>query len=244
MKLIPIYCCPCEALQFPHCSSPTTLIVSRMHWCSLDKLLLSGLGTKIKEIATLTRVNESSLTFEEFHDVLVGHENDLKSQSIYGECDGTDEIVMGDGTGLLVTHVLWIYTQNAATFICQKLCAIHPGPEYREVSLAGECKDGSIHCQYKVHRLTQFLDDPSWLQLAATKRLLRHLKHTVQYGLFLSKSMTLELHGYSDTYWTGDLSDRSQYLPYSIPWHFTVVAEVFLSSSQQPQLHFGEKSHL
>ena len=40
--------------------------------------VLNGLGSKFREIVALIRARESPLTFEELHDLLVGHEAYLR----------------------------------------------------------------------------------------------------------------------------------------------------------------------
>ncbi|KAF5471628.1 hypothetical protein F2P56_008406 [Juglans regia] len=44
----------------------------------LTLYILNGLGTEFREIATPIRARETSLKFEELHDLLVGHENYLR----------------------------------------------------------------------------------------------------------------------------------------------------------------------
>uniref|UniRef100_A0A2N9HE87 Reverse transcriptase Ty1/copia-type domain-containing protein n=1 Tax=Fagus sylvatica TaxID=28930 RepID=A0A2N9HE87_FAGSY len=94
----------------------------------LTLYVLNGLGPDFREIAGPIRTRESSLTFEELHDLLVGHEaylrrletatqhlgkdktwlldsaashnitGDLSNLSIHSEYDGTDEVILGDGS--------------------------------------------------------------------------------------------------------------------------------------------------
>ncbi|KAF8414188.1 hypothetical protein HHK36_002187 [Tetracentron sinense] len=92
----------------------------------LTLYILNGLGPDFREIAAPIRAREKSLTFEELHDLLMGHEaylrrleaatqqlvattnfssrsgsnrsGDLANLSVHSEYDGTDEVVIGDGS--------------------------------------------------------------------------------------------------------------------------------------------------
>ncbi|KAL3503332.1 hypothetical protein ACH5RR_037781 [Cinchona calisaya] len=61
---------------------------------------------------------------------------------------------------------------------------------------------------YAVHVVSQFMEAPRTTHFAAVLRILRYLKGTPFHGLHFSCHSTLDLHAYSDTDWSGDLTDR------------------------------------
>ena len=44
--------------------------------------------------------------------------------------------------------------------------------------------------------------------LDATRRILRYVKSTLQYGLFYEAGCKIQVHGYTDSDWAGSISDR------------------------------------
>jgi hypothetical protein len=69
---------------------------------------------------------------------------------------------------------------------------------------------------YCVNKLSQFMQNPTELHWQATKRLLRYLKQTVQYGLQFRKSTTNAIHAFSDADWAGSRDDRRSTRGYCI----------------------------
>jgi hypothetical protein len=61
---------------------------------------------------------------------------------------------------------------------------------------------------FAVNKVSQFMHRPTSLHLQAVKRILRYLKFTISYGLFLRRSTSRTLHAYSDADWAGCLDDR------------------------------------
>ncbi|KAM1172663.1 hypothetical protein ACFX2G_023223 [Malus domestica] len=61
---------------------------------------------------------------------------------------------------------------------------------------------------YVVSLLSRFMEEPTKLHYQATKRMLRYLKGTVDYGLFFKKDESNELVGFSDSDYAGDLEDK------------------------------------
>jgi hypothetical protein len=64
---------------------------------------------------------------------------------------------------------------------------------------------------YSVSVISKFMHDPRKSHLIATKRILRYIKGTMDFGLLFpygTKSEVNELIGYSDSDWCGDLTDR------------------------------------
>ncbi|XP_028959409.1 secreted RxLR effector protein 161-like [Malus domestica] len=61
---------------------------------------------------------------------------------------------------------------------------------------------------YVVELVSHYMENPTTTHLKTTKRILRYLKGTVNFGLFYSSSSNYKLVGYSDSDWTGDSDDR------------------------------------
>ncbi|KAL6315423.1 hypothetical protein AAG906_000537 [Vitis piasezkii] len=59
-----------------------------------------------------------------------------------------------------------------------------------------------------VNRVCQYLKDPQEEHWQAVKRILRYLKNTIQYGLHLTCSSTLNLVGFCDADWASSPNDR------------------------------------
>ncbi|KAF7143342.1 hypothetical protein RHSIM_Rhsim05G0201800 [Rhododendron simsii] len=69
---------------------------------------------------------------------------------------------------------------------------------------------------YTVNKLSQFMHQPSEMHWTAAKRLLRYLKGTIFYGLFLKRHTPQFLHAYSDADWAGNLDDRTSTSAYIV----------------------------
>ena len=61
---------------------------------------------------------------------------------------------------------------------------------------------------FAVNRLSQFIKAPTTAHWSACKRILRYLVGTSSAGLKFTKSSSLDLHGYTDADWAGNLDDR------------------------------------
>lgn len=61
---------------------------------------------------------------------------------------------------------------------------------------------------YIVDKLNQYLQQPTEIHWMVVKRVLRYLKGTVEYGLFLPKSSYLQLVAYTDADWACNMDDR------------------------------------
>ena len=59
-----------------------------------------------------------------------------------------------------------------------------------------------------VNQVCQYLKDPQEEHWQVAKRILRCLKNTIQYGLHLTCSSTLNLVGFCDADWASSLDDR------------------------------------
>ncbi|XP_048432206.1 uncharacterized mitochondrial protein AtMg00810-like [Pyrus x bretschneideri] len=61
---------------------------------------------------------------------------------------------------------------------------------------------------YVVGLVSRYMENPTTTHLKTTKRILRYLKVTVNFGLFYSSSDNYKLARYSDSDWAGDSDDR------------------------------------
>jgi hypothetical protein len=61
---------------------------------------------------------------------------------------------------------------------------------------------------YSVSVLSQFMAKPHESHWNATKAVLRYLKGTLDYGIKYTDASDVELTGYSDSDWAGNLNDR------------------------------------
>lgn len=69
---------------------------------------------------------------------------------------------------------------------------------------------------YAVSKVSQFMQSPTDEHWAAVKHILRYLKHTIVYGLFLQPTRRLQLHGCTDADWAGCPHDRKSTSGYGI----------------------------
>lgn len=56
---------------------------------------------------------------------------------------------------------------------------------------------------FAVNRLAQFMHQPTVKHLQALKRVIRYLRHTIHYNLYLSRGKPLVLTAFSDSDWGG-----------------------------------------
>ncbi|XP_019164254.1 PREDICTED: uncharacterized protein LOC109160414 [Ipomoea nil] len=61
---------------------------------------------------------------------------------------------------------------------------------------------------YAVNRLCQHMNSPTTADWAALKRVLRYVNGTLNLGLNISSSTSLDIHAYSDSDWAGNPDDR------------------------------------
>ena len=72
---------------------------------------------------------------------------------------------------------------------------------------------------YSVHKLSQYLSNPTLQHWLACKKVLRYLQATATHGLYIQKEGTLGLTGltgYSDADWACDIDDRKSIGAYCI----------------------------
>ncbi|XP_019179774.1 PREDICTED: uncharacterized protein LOC109174982 [Ipomoea nil] len=81
--------------------------------------------------------------------------------------------------------------------------------QYR--SLAGALQYLTINrpdLSYAVNLLCQHKHAPTTTDWASLKRVMRYVKGTLNLGLRISRSTSMDIHAYSDSYWAGDQNDR------------------------------------
>jgi hypothetical protein len=61
---------------------------------------------------------------------------------------------------------------------------------------------------YAVGVVSQFMQTPRKPHLDAVRRILRYIKHTLHCGIFYEAKNQLQVHGYTDADWVGNVSDR------------------------------------
>ncbi|KAH9687461.1 retrovirus-related pol polyprotein from transposon RE1 [Citrus sinensis] len=69
---------------------------------------------------------------------------------------------------------------------------------------------------YAINKLAQYMHSSRQTHWTAAKRLLRYLKHTVTYGLYLHRHRQLTLTAYSDSDWAGNRDDCTSISAYII----------------------------
>ncbi len=61
---------------------------------------------------------------------------------------------------------------------------------------------------YAVGVVSQFMQTPRKPHLDAVRRILRYIKHTLQCGIFYEAKSQLQVHGYTNADWVGNVSER------------------------------------
>jgi hypothetical protein len=61
---------------------------------------------------------------------------------------------------------------------------------------------------YAVGVVSQFMQTPRKPHLDAVRRILRYIKHTLQCGIFYETKSQLQVHGYMDANWVGNVLDK------------------------------------
>ncbi|XP_022843442.1 uncharacterized protein LOC111366997 [Olea europaea var. sylvestris] len=61
---------------------------------------------------------------------------------------------------------------------------------------------------YGVGLVSCYMKAPTLTHMEITKRMLRYIKGTLDYGLIYSSSKNFKLHGYNDSDWTSNINDR------------------------------------
>ncbi|KAL8120231.1 hypothetical protein AgCh_017394 [Apium graveolens] len=77
---------------------------------------------------------------------------------------------------------------------------------------------------FVVNKLAQFMHHPQQLHWQAVKRLLRYLKHTAMFGLYISSKSDNALYAYSESDWAGNLLDRTSTTGYVLYYGDTPIS--------------------
>ena len=86
---------------------------------------------------------------------------------------------------------------------------------------------------YLVSILSQFMAKPHENHGKATKRVLRYLKGTIDFGIEYTNDFDVELTGFSDSDWAGDLDDKKSTTGYAFSIGSGIVS---WSSKKQPTI--------
>ncbi len=65
-----------------------------------------------------------------------------------------------------------------------------------------------LDLSYAVGVVSQFMQTPRKPHLDVVRCILRYIKHTLYYGIFYETKSQLQVHGYKDVNWAGNVSDR------------------------------------
>jgi hypothetical protein len=65
-----------------------------------------------------------------------------------------------------------------------------------------------LDLNYAVGVVNQFMQIPRKPHLDAVRRILKYIKHTLQCGIFYEAESQLQVHGYTNVDWVGNVSDR------------------------------------
>jgi hypothetical protein len=65
-----------------------------------------------------------------------------------------------------------------------------------------------LDLNYAVGMVNQFMQTPRKPHLDVVKRILRYIKHILQCGIFYEAKNQLQIHGYTDVDWAGNILDR------------------------------------
>jgi hypothetical protein len=87
------------------------------------------------------------------------------------------------------------------------------------------------YLSYVVGVVNQFMQTPWKQHLDAVKRILRYIKHTLQCGVFCEAKNQLQVHGYADDDWVGNVLDRRSTNGFMFSFGSGVVS---WSSKKQP----------
>ena len=92
---------------------------------------------------------------------------------------------------------------------------------------------------YAVSACSRYLENPGWNHWAAAKRILRYMKGTKPIGIQFNKNKSLDLYGYCDADWAGELDSRRSTTGYvfilaggAISWKVKAQPTVALSSAE------------
>jgi hypothetical protein len=79
--------------------------------------------------------------------------------------------------------------------------------------------------------VSQFMQTPQKPHLDAVRRIRRYIKHTLHYGIFYEAKSQLQVHGYTDADWAGNVSNRRSTIDFLFSFGSGVVS---WSNKKQP----------
>ncbi|XP_047267649.1 secreted RxLR effector protein 161-like [Capsicum annuum] len=85
---------------------------------------------------------------------------------------------------------------------------------------------------YAVSILSRFMHCASEMHLKATKRVIKYIKGTINYGVKFQKNLNLKLLGYSDSDWAGSIDDMKSTSGYC----FSLGSGIFLWYSKKQDI--------
>jgi hypothetical protein len=88
-----------------------------------------------------------------------------------------------------------------------------------------------LDLSYAVGVVSQFMQTTRKPHLDAVRRILRYIKHTLQCGIFYEAKSQLQVHGYTDVDWAGNVLDRRSTNGFMFSFGSGVVS---WSSKKQP----------
>jgi hypothetical protein len=88
---------------------------------------------------------------------------------------------------------------------------------------------------YAVGVVNQFMQTPRKPHLDAVRRILRYIKHTLHCGIFYEAKSQLQVHGYTDADWAGNVSDRRSTSGFLFPLEVVLLVGAVRNNQQ---LHY------
>ncbi|OMO66088.1 Reverse transcriptase, RNA-dependent DNA polymerase [Corchorus capsularis] len=136
--------------------------------------VLKGVGSEFREIVTVIRVKETPISFEQLNDLLTTHEivqrwnqdsgttknwcmdsgatnhvtTNLQNLSLVSNYDGPDEVIVGDGKGLSITHngIVDFRCKNKSFKLEDVLCV--PAMKQDLISVSKFCKENNVFIEF------------------------------------------------------------------------------------------------
>ncbi len=90
-----------------------------------------------------------------------------------------------------------------------------------------------LDLSYVVGMASQFMQTPQKPHLDVVKRILRYIKHTLKCGIFYEVKSQLQVHGYTDADWVGNVSNRRSTSGFMFSFR---TGDVSWSSKKQPTI--------
>ncbi|RDX61038.1 hypothetical protein CR513_60767, partial [Mucuna pruriens] len=104
---------------------------------------------------------------------------------------------------------------------------------------------------YVIGVVCRFMESPTFTHMKATKRILRYLKCTLDFGLFYSSSKEFKLMEFCDNDFTGDVDDRKNTTDFIFLWVIVFLLETLkrkllkefnMNQEESTKIHIDNKS--